>query len=103
MQNNINKNEPDAFSEMIRQKLENHHLPVEASIWTEIKARLTSGKRRILPLWWWISGGAAVAVIALIFTLRPLSESKEPISMSTNTTSRHEQIQLKLAIRLNFY
>lgn len=103
MQNNINKNEPDAFSEMIRQKLENHHLPVEASIWTEIKARLTSGKRRILPLWWWISGGAAVAVIALIFTLRPLSESKEPISMSTNTTSRHEQIQLKQVAKLQLH
>ena len=103
MQNNINKNEPDAFNEMIRQKLENHHLPVEASIWTEIKARLTAGKRRILPFWWWISGEAAVAVIALIFTLRPLSESKEPISMSTNTTSRHEQIQLKQVAKLQLH
>jgi len=103
MQNNINKNEPDAFNEMIRQKLENHHLPVEASIWTEIKARLTAGKRRILPFWWWISGEAAVAVIALIFTLLPISESKEPISMSSNSTFRHEQIQSKQVAKLQFH
>jgi len=29
MQNNINKNERDAFSDLIRQKLENHQLPVD--------------------------------------------------------------------------
>ena len=93
MQDNINKNEQDAFNEMIRHKLENHQLPVDASIWNEIKARLTTGKRKIIPFWWWLSGGAAVAVLALLFTLRPLSESKDSFSISTNTTTRHEKIR----------
>jgi len=103
MQNNINKNEQDAFSEMVRQKLENHQLPVDASIWKEIKARLAAGTRKIIPLWWWLSGGAAVAVVVLLFTLRPLSESKDSMSMSKDATIRHEQIQSKQVTKLQFH
>lgn len=44
MQNNINNNEQDAFSEVFRQKLENHQLPVDAECWDEIEARLKSKK-----------------------------------------------------------
>ena len=102
MQNNINKNERDAFSDLIRQKLENHRLTVDSSIWEGIKARLTSNKRKIMPFWWWLSGGAAVAVLALLFTLQPLSESKEVITKSTKGTLIHVPAQPKQVVKPQF-
>jgi len=74
MQNNINNNERDAFSEIFRKKLENHRIPVDADSWDAIQARMKATKRKkIIPLWWWYSGGAAVAVVILLFTLLPFS------------------------------
>ena len=85
MQNTINNNERDAFSDIFRQKLENHEVPVDANSWDQINARLKSGKRRIIPFWLWLSGGAAVAALALLFVLRPLTESFEPIAKTIHT------------------
>jgi len=85
MQNNINNNERDAFSDMVRQKLEGHQIPVDAGIWDNIEQRLASKKKRVIPFWLWMSGGAAVAVLALLFTLRPLTESKDSIGMTTHS------------------
>ena len=75
MQNNINNNR-DAFSESIRQKLEDHRVTVDADCWDGIEARLQpKKKKRVIPFWFWLTGGAAVAVLVLMFTLQPLSES----------------------------
>ena len=84
MQNNINNNERDAFSDKVRQKLEGHQVPVEAGTWDNIEQRLASKRKRVIPFWFWMSGGAAVAVLALLFTLRPLTESKDSIGMTTH-------------------
>ena len=82
MQNNIN-NSRDAFSESIRQKLEDHRITVDAECWDEIEARLRpKKKRRVIPFWFWLTGEAAVAVLVLMFTLQPLSESSTDISES---------------------
>lgn len=75
MQNKINNKGQDAFSEMIRQKLENHTSPVDTGSWDEIEARLKSNKKKVIPFRGWITGGAAVAALALLFTLLPLHES----------------------------
>ena len=91
MQNNINKNEQDAFNEYIRQKLENHRIPVDAGLWEEIKARLESKKRKVIPFWFWLSGGAAVAMLALLFILHPLSESTDFI-VKTTTVKVHPTV-----------
>ncbi len=75
MQNNINNNR-DAFSESIRQKLEDHRVTVDADCWDEIEAHLQpKKKKRVIPFWFWLTGGAAVAVLVLMFTLQPPSES----------------------------
>ena len=89
MQNNINNNERDAFSDIIRQKLEGHQIPVDTGIWDNIEQSLTSKRKRIKPFWLWISGGAAVAVLALLFTLRPLTGSKD--STGITATSNIQQ------------
>jgi len=85
MQDNINNNERDAFSEIIRQKLEGYQIPVDMGIWDDIEQRLAPKKKRILPFWFWMSGGAAVAVLALLFTLRPLTETKDSTGISTTS------------------
>ncbi len=86
MQDTINNNR-DAFSDFVRQKLENHDLPVDPTSWQEIEARLKS-KKRIIPFWFWLSGGAAVAFLAIILTLHPLSESNSRTSNATKTTAQ---------------
>ena len=84
MQNNLNNNEHDTFSEIFRKKLENHKVPVDASSWDEIESRLKAKKRRIIPFWGWMSGVAAVAALALLFILRPFTEPKDSIVQSTS-------------------
>jgi hypothetical protein len=86
MQENINNNQEDFFSEIIRQKLENHQLPVDVDSWTEIEKRLHPEKRKkVVPLWWITIGSAAV--LALLFMLRPISE------LPSNTAkSEHHKI-----------
>ena len=95
MQNTTNNNERDAFSDIFRQKLENHEVPVDANSWDQINALLKSGKRRIIPFWLWLSGGAAVAALALLFVLRPLSESNEPIAKTIHMKSIQVPIHTK--------
>lgn len=82
MQNDIkNTNQPDAFSESIRKKLENHSLPVDPNGWSDLQARMNAAKtKKVIPFWYWFSGGAAVAVLALLFVLRPFSEQNELVS-----------------------
>jgi hypothetical protein len=90
MQNNINNNGQDTFSEVFRQKLENHEMPVAATCWEEIEARLRpeKKKKRIIPFWFWLSGGAAVASLALLFILRTPTETKDFIGKSTSANTQ---------------
>jgi len=83
--NNINKNQPDAFSEMFRQKLENHQLPVDKKVWTEIESRLKPKRKKIV--WMWIPIGSA-AVLALLFTIRQLTESPSNLAHQVQNTSQ---------------
>ena len=77
MQDNINTNKPDAFSELMKQKLENHQLPVDLNDWSAIEKRLNKkGKRKIIPLWMWLPMGSA-AVLTLLFTLRSFNETPD--------------------------
>jgi len=77
MQDNINNNKPDAFNEMMKQKLENHQLPVDLNDWSAIEKRLNKkGKRKIIPWWMWLPMGSA-AVLTLLFTLRSFNETSD--------------------------
>lgn len=67
MQNNINNNERDAFSELFREKLENHTVPVDVGSWDAIQAGMKTQKRKkVIPLWWFYSGAA---VLVLLFAV----------------------------------
>lgn len=62
------RDQPDDFSELIRQKVENHRIPVEADCWDEIELRMKPKRR---PVTWWLAGSAAVAAILLILLFFP--------------------------------
>ena len=70
-----NIDEKDAFSQLIKEKLKNHQLPIDESIWKGIEQRMAPSRKRIIPLWYWISGSVA-AVLALLFILKPFSDSE---------------------------
>jgi hypothetical protein len=91
--NNIDK--PDAFSEIFRKKLENHQVPVDPNSWNEIEAKMKVQKRRIIPFWFWLSG-SAVAVLALLFMLRPISESNRNTLENSKPTSQKEFIPTQI-------
>ena len=77
MSDNIkHTDEKDVFSTLIKEKLENHQLPVDESIWNAIEQKMTPRRRIITPVWYWISG-AAVAVVALLLIINPFYETKQ--------------------------
>jgi hypothetical protein len=91
--NNIHTDQPDVFSESVRQKLEKHELPVDAACWNEIEARMNANKKKkAIPFWWWLSGGAAVATLALLLTLRPFSDSNVSVYKTENKNLQNKLI-----------
>lgn len=67
MEENKHNQNPDIFSEKIRQKLENHTMPVSADVWKGIEKRLAPPKR-IVPVWLYASVAVA-AGLALLFSV----------------------------------
>ena len=59
-------NEPDIFSDLIRQKLENHKIAVDAACWDEIELSLKPRNRRGMR---WTGGAAAAAAILILALL----------------------------------
>ncbi len=96
------KNKGDNFEKIIRQKLENHQIPVNADIWAGIEAGLNQKKKknRVIPFWWWFPLGSA-AVLALLFTLSPFSGNrpenvaKQNIHPIEKTVNQKDTIILK--------
>ena len=83
MQKNTDNNTHDAFSELFRQKLENHTLPVDDGAWDAIqKAVATRKRKRLIPLWWL----SAAAVLAFSFLIFNLSDNELSKQMAENKT-----------------
>lgn len=91
----INNNEPDAFSEKLKSKLENHQLAPEVDLWNSIQQAVEAKKRRRIPVWLWVPMSSA-AVIALILLLPLLTQSPHLISHSSIVrTTNTKEIQVK--------
>lgn len=72
-------NETDPFSQLVRDKLEGHELPVDEGCWQQIEARMHEGTRKAFPLWGWLSGLAVgAAAVVLLFLLPPFRPSTMP-------------------------
>ena len=83
MQKNTDNNTHDAFSELYRQKLENHTLPVDDGVWDAIQKGIAVRKRRrIIPLWWM----SAAAVLVLSLLIFRFSDNELPKQLADNKT-----------------
>ena len=66
------KDQLDDFSKLIKQRLEDHRMPVDEDSWNAIEQRIKPvNNRRTM---WWTIAGAAVAVILLVLLMLPLKE-----------------------------
>lgn len=70
-----NHNEqPDEFSRLIRQKLEDYRMPVEADCWNEIELQMKPKQRKSV---WWI-GGSVAAIAVIVILLLSIPKNDEP-------------------------
>jgi opacity protein-like surface antigen len=70
-----NHNEqPDEFSRLIRQKLEDYRVPVEAGCWNEIELQMKPKQRKSV---WWI-GGSVAAIAVIVILLLSIPKNDEP-------------------------
>jgi opacity protein-like surface antigen len=70
-----NHNEqPDEFSKLIRQKLEDYRMPVEAGCWNEIELQMKPKQRKSV---WWI-GGSVAAIAVIVILLLSIPKNDEP-------------------------
>lgn len=89
-ENEIHENQQtDVFSKIIKDKLLNHPLAVDADCWSEIEAKLNDKRKKHIPFWWWLSGGAAVAAIALLFMFQPFSEQNSLNTITKQDENKH--------------
>ncbi len=93
------KDQQDEFSRLVKEKLENHQIPVDESIWKGIEQKMAPSPGRFaVPVWYWIPG-AAVAAVALILLLNPFSDTKHVPALTgmqhtgmKNPDSAHQQV-----------
>lgn len=69
------KEQLDDFSFLLKQKLEDHRLPVDDLCWEEIELHMKPRRRSML---WWISSSVAAAVIAVMSLLLPFQQEEMP-------------------------
>lgn len=74
----------DIFSQKIKEKLENHSMPVDESIWQRIEEKLAPPRKKAVPLWYWLSGGVAAA-IALLLLVNPFGSNENKPLISDKT------------------
>ena len=64
----------DEFSRLIRQKLEDYRMPVEADCWNEIELQMKPKQRKSV---WWI-GGSVAAIAVIVILLLSIPKNDEP-------------------------
>ncbi len=90
-----NNEQPDIFSEKIRQKLEYHEVPVDDDIWDGVEQKLHSRPKKILFLPWFIGVTITVAAassIVLFSTLSSQSFVSDNIIEDKPNNKRHLDI-----------
>lgn len=92
------KDQLDDFSKLIKQRLENHRMPVDDIDWSEIESRLKPSKARRLT--WWSAGiAASVAIVMLVFLFRPQDEIiEQAMTVQQSTIDSIQVNEYKTAI-----
>ncbi|MDR1652909.1 MAG: PorT family protein [Prevotellaceae bacterium] len=78
---------------ILREKLQNHQLPIDDSFWAEMETRLQKRKRsKIVPLWWASGIAATIAALVMLFVPNPDGKQKTSISKKTQDIGNQENI-----------
>lgn len=78
------KDQLDDFSKLIKQRLEDHRMPVDEDSWNAIEQRIKPvSNRRTM---WWTIAVAAAAVILLVLLMLPLKEQDYITQIGTGAT-----------------
>ncbi|MFZ4581183.1 MAG: hypothetical protein ACOYM7_00920 [Paludibacter sp.] len=100
MYNNIENNKPDLLSDLVRQKLEGHQMPVEPAVWDAIAQNIGAAKpKRRIIFGWWLTAGIA-ATVALLFVLQPFNNqstitiTKNSSKLPINTIYKNTEIKI---------
>lgn len=92
-ENSKNMKEKDEFSKLVKQKLENHQLPVSDDIWAGIEQKMSAPapqKRRIVP-WYWFAGAAAAALVLFIWPIQNITNPTQKIAVKTELSKTERQ------------
>lgn len=84
--NNIHNK--DIFGESIKSKLENYQMPLDESVWKGIEKQLAPKQSRIVPFWFWLSGGVAASFL-VIFLLNPFKNNNN-VNFATGKSVKTE-------------
>ncbi|WP_197027634.1 outer membrane protein [Prevotella sp. 10(H)] len=66
--------QPDDFSKLVRQKLEDYRMPVDADCWDAIELQMKPKQKKYV---WWI-GGSAAAIAVIVILLLSIPKNDEP-------------------------
>lgn len=83
------KEQLDDFSFLLKQKLEDHRLPVDDLCWDEIELQIKPRRRSML---WWISSSVAAAVIAVMLLLLPFQQEEMPVERLSEQMAPKETV-----------
>lgn len=83
------KEQLDDFSFLLKQKLEDHRLPVDDLCWDEIELHMKPHRRSML---WWISSSVAAAVIAVMLLLLPFQQEEMPVERLSEQMAPKETV-----------
>lgn len=94
MKEDKNTDIQDAFSEQIRQKLDNHTMPVDAAVWKGIQYKIAP-RKRIIPWWAYVSVSAAATVALLLSLGNFFLQNESPVDIAGNVKENKEVVALK--------
>lgn len=81
--NNTYRDKVDDFSRQVKQKIENHSLPPNASVWESVQRSLPMSEKKPLRKWILWTSVAAAAIIGLFLLLNnPTAPTKSDVKMT---------------------
>lgn len=82
---NTHIDENDLFSELVKNKLENHQMPVDESLWAGIEQQLAAvqtKRKRPVAYWQWIASGVAAVIALALLTYKPQNSPLQAPTLS---------------------
>lgn len=89
MEENKYKQNRDTFTDQIRQKLENHTMPVDADLWKGIEKRIAP-RKRFMPVWLYASVAVA-AGLALLFSVGNFIYLRDEVIPVSGEIAQHKK------------